>query len=438
MIDRAATARAQRLLAADPIRVDRELAVVLATAPPVQNRPFPLPASALFVRQDAALRHRGTVEAYVGLLDRMLVLYRTEPEVRAFFGLSPHAERLVLAGPAECDRVEVARLDGYLEATTERLRFLENNADAPAGSLFTPRVNAVVDEVHHRLGVPVRRAGSFAFDDDTAFARFLIERGEAHGLHADGMRVAVLQLRDAASVECRELVDLLGRLGVQAFLADPRAIEVAVDGVSFADRRADLCWNKVNTEQWRRLVEPDANLVELWCRALRHDSFLHINPMAARYVAENKLALALLQEPRFAPHFDARERELVADVLPWSRRLGAATADLELREAHDLVLKAPYDIRGDGVTVGHAVDDTSWSAALDAARREGHLVQAYVRPAVAQVWTPEGGFRPMAVSLDSFVWGGRFVGFGAKAGTGPKVNVYQGGRKLAVRVMQEV
>ena len=42
----------------------------------------------------------------------------------------------------------------------------------------------------------------------------------------------------------------------------------------------------------------------------------------------------------------------------------------------------------------------------------------------------------MKVSLDTFVFGGRFIGFGAKASNNERVNVFQGGRKLAVRVAE--
>ena len=41
-----------------------------------------------------------------------------------------------------------------------------------------------------------------------------------------------------------------------------------------------------------------------------------------------------------------------------------------------------------------------------------------------------------APSLDSFVFGGRLCGLGSKAGLGHKVNLFQGGRKLAVRVYE--
>ncbi|WP_157856500.1 MULTISPECIES: hypothetical protein [Streptomyces] len=406
--------------------------------PPLRNRAFPLSPSSLFVEASRVADHVSRVEAYVALLDKVLALYRADAEVRAFFGLSAAAERLILACDAALDRVGVARIDGYVDAATGRVRFLENNADAPAGAVFTPRINAVVADVHRQLGLDGGDPGAFAFRDDNAFAAHLLAYAERLGAPAEGLRVAVLQPRDAAGVEPVELVAQLNAHGATAFLADPRDIELVDGAVRFAGRPADLCWNKVNTVLWRGLVEDSADLVGRWCRALAHEGFLHVNSMGARYVAESKLALALVQDPRFADRFDAAERSLTAEVLPWSRALRGGSdlpSEAEIRaRAMDFVLKEPYDIRGDGVLVGRATRGDVWGDAVADGAARGRLLQEYVAPLSCPVLCEDGRTVPMAVSLDSFVWGGRFVGFGAKASTGDRVNVFQGGRKLSVRV----
>jgi hypothetical protein len=425
-------------LARDPHRALSLTASAVGAARPLRNRVFPLSPSALFVEASCAEEHVFRVEAYVALLDKVLALYREDAQVRAFFGLSAAAERLIRAGDSALDRVSVARIDGYVDVSSGRLRFLENNADAPAGGVFTPRINTVVAAVHRQLGLDGGDSGTFAFRDDRRFAAHLLEQAAQHGMPGTGVRVAVLQPRDAAGLESVELVDQLNACGATAFLADPRDIEVAHGAVRFAGRPADLCWNKVNTVLWRRLVEASAELVDRWCEALACEGFLHLNSMGSRYVAENKLALALVQDPRFADRFDAGERLLVATVLPWSRRMGGSPdlpgeAEIGARAA-DFVLKEPYDIRGDGVLVGRSARGDVWADAVARGVAEGFLLQEYVAPVSCPVLCEHGRTVPMAVSLDSFVWGGRFVGFGAKASTGDRVNVFQGGRKLSVRV----
>ncbi|MGK5733726.1 hypothetical protein [Streptomyces sp. URMC 124] len=444
MIDWIRTGTATAELARDPQRALAVTAEEVAASPPLRNRHFALSPSALFLRRSPAQAHAARAEAYVALLDKMLTLYRSDPEVRAFFGLSAAAERLIRAGDESLDRVTVARIDGYLDLATGRLRVLENNADAPAGAVFTPRINTAVAAVHRRLGLDGGTDDAYPFRDDRGFAELLLDQARRHGTPAAAPRIAVLQPREAAGVESTELVAQLRALGATAFLADPRDLEVTGPHVCFAGRPADLCWNKVNTVLWQRLVESSPALVDGWCRALASGRFLHLNSMGSRYVAENKLALALVQDPRFADRFDAAEHALVAGLLPWSRslRIGAgagAGAGLPdeaeiLARAPEFVLKEPYDIRGDGVLVGRSTRGDVWAEAVARGGREGFLLQEYVPPAGCPVLCEDGTTVPMAVSLDSFVWAGRFTGFGSKASTADRVNVFQGGRKVSVRV----
>jgi hypothetical protein len=72
--------------------------------------------------------------------------------------------------------------------------------------------------------------------------------------------------------------------------------------------------------------------------------------------------------------------------------------------------------------------------------RDGGIVQRYVEPSrypVTSIDLRDGGgvsTSAMRVSCDTFIFGGRFCGFGAKGSLAEKVNVFQGGRKVSVIV----
>lgn len=436
MIDWVRQGRALALVAADPRRAQDIARKVAAASPAHANKDFAVPPLPLFVDQARVPGHAADVEAYARLLGRLLALFGEDHQVQAYFRLRPAELALCLAPARLSGRVWIARLDGYLAEDTLDPVVLENNADAPAGTLFTPRVNALVDTAYGELD-PAHRPGGFA--DDRAFVHALLAAAAEGGLDRDEVVLAVLQPRGAPNRESEELITRCHGLGVEAFLADPREVRVAGERVTFAGRPATLAWNKVNTAGWRRMAAEAPDLESTW-RAALGARFVHVNPFAARFVAESKLALACVQA--FAGKFSAEERALAARLLPWSAKLAPdmthpkVEADVLAHLADHrgrYVIKEHYDIRGDGVTIGHAVSGTHWRQRLAHGVREGWVVQRHVPPARVPVPDPGGRVLPMAVSLDSFLFAGRFHGFGAKASQQAKVNVFQGGVKVAVR-----
>ncbi|MGW7002441.1 hypothetical protein ACWGCW_06345 [Streptomyces sp. NPDC054933] len=444
-----ALAAAQRLVA-HPASVAEIVDSALATAPCFRNRDFPLSPLPVLVRDEAAQALRPLLEGYVALLGDVVRHYREHAEVRAWFGLPDAAERLIAADRGPGYAPWVCRLDGYLEEGSERLVLLENNADAPAGTLFTSRVNELVAQVSGQVaGERTCRLSPLTYQGPD---RFLMSLRHAAGAAAaltpgkagEVQRLAILQPEGAASRESLEMAAEFAARGVDAFVADPRDLRVAAGQARFGSRTADMCWNKVNTVAWNTMAT-DPELVATWERALRDTPMVHINPFGSRYVAENKLSLAFVQEPRFAGLFSDAQHELATALLPWTRRVTADTTgpDGETPLVDDLlerqggyVLKEPYDIRGDGVTIGDDVPRTVWRAAVRRAADNGHIAQARIKPLRYPVLTA-GSERiaTMAISLDTYLLGGRMAGFGSKASHNVKINIFQGGRKLAVHVL---
>jgi hypothetical protein len=441
LIDWPAALQATHAAVTSPADIRKAIDDALADGPVFRNRDFPLSPVPVLVRAERAERLASLLARYVELLGKIVGWYRERPEVRAFYGLGPAADRLIEADRALGDAPWVCRLDGYLEAGTERLRVLENNADAPAGTLFTARINGMLARIRPGAQSAMTYAGERLFLDALREAARDAARRDA-GRCGDPAHLAILQPEGAANVESVELVTCMRAAGLDAFLADPRTIDVAGDRVRFGGRPADLCWNKVNTVTWRAYCA-DESFVDRWERAVRDTAMVHVNPFGARYVAENKLTLALPYQPEFAGLFTAEEKALAAELLPWSRKLtpealdsdGSPLADRLLADPREYVLKQHYDIRGDGVTIGHDCAPAVWREAVAEGSRGGHLVQRRVIPTCYPVvHAGSDQVCPMPISLDTYLFGGRVAGFGSKASRNSKINIFQGGQKLAVHV----
>ena len=419
----------------------------VAAWPTFQNTPYavsPLP----LLTSDAAWRaHAALIERYVAILERVVERYRASAEVRAYIGLTPDEEALALLDSGLARSVAVARIDGYLRAEDGSLRILENNADAPAGTLFTPRLNAFVDELSGaRLAAAGVTLRPFPLDGGDAILDWFRGAYRTWSGRAGVPRIAILQETGKANVESREMAAAFSAAGVPAVMCDPGEI-VVEDGAARGPDGSpvDVVWNKINTVGWRRYAAARPEVVRRWHEIVARKLCLHLNPFSARFVIESKRSLALLHEERFAALFDAGERAFLADVLPWATKLeadkrvdfGGARSDLRallLAQRHRFVLKEPYDIRGDGVTVGRSCDQPVWAERVERGFAEGHIVQEYVAPLKLPIVVPHNGtVAPMNVSLDSFVFDGRCVGLGSKASFNDRVNLFQGGQKLAVR-----
>ena len=455
MIDWGRTGVLMAALTARSAQIARHVRERAGSWPAFQNRAYDLDTLPLLLAAEPALAHARRCERYVLLLERLIALYQREPEVRAYFGYSPDEDALIRCGPGDGRHVQVCRLDGFISEGTAGVTLLENNADAPAGTLFTQRLNTIVREVLADVGPAggIETVPQPLDQDVNGFLAVLLDAYRAWGGEADPPRLAILQERARSNVESQEMARQYDAAGVPTVVADPREVTVLDGRLLVEGRPADLCWNKVNTCRWRELSAGYPSLNETWRHAIAANAVCHVNSFAARFVAEDKRALAVFADPGCAGFFTDDERELAAALLPWARRLPATGSvtfdgvdyeltDLVSERQGELVLKVPFDIRGDGVTIGRSSSRSAWLAQAARLAREGGVVQRYVEPTRYPVLTialadgqPDGAsMGSMRVSCDTFILAGRFAGFGAKASLAEKVNVFQGGRKVSVMV----
>ncbi len=432
---------------AHPGPTSEQLDRAVRSAPAFRNTDFELPPVPLCIRESKATEVASSLAAYVRLLGKVVSISRRETAVQDWFGLDRSARLLLAAEGEAVPSPWVCRLDGYVEAGSGELRILENNADAPAGTLFTPRINCLIFDALAALGLARDVPAPLTYMDEQVFVDSLLEAAKTTAKHMAGkesepVAAAVLAIKGRESVEVVEMVETLRRRGLDAQVADPRSLEVRRGQAFLSGMKVDLCWNKVNTCNWLGLCQ-DEQLVRRWAAALETTPLVHVNSFGSRYVAESKLALAFLQEEKFQSFFTEEERLLVSRLLPWTRRIvpgaksrdGQSLIDDLLARPGAYVLKDHYDIRGDGVTIGVASDAPGWQDAVANAVRTGNVAQEFVRPTTypdIRVGHDQVHFHSM--SLDTFLFGGRPIGFGSKAGGGPKVNVFQGGKKVAVHV----
>jgi hypothetical protein len=149
------------------------------------------------------------------------------------------------------------------------------------------------------------------------------------------------------------------------------------------------------------VAHPDGDaLLEPVFRAHEDGTVVLWTPMTSNLFG-NKGTLAMLSE--FAADgsvFSAEERAMIDRVLPWSRMLGkpgvatdAALIEDCLERRERLVLKPTGLFGGQGVVIGHEVDDRAWREAVAEGAAAGCLIQQEMRPSLEPMVDPKTGER---------------------------------------------
>ncbi len=390
-----------------------------------------------FVSPGQVRRVRRAVECLCAVLDRFCEAYPDDERLQAELALPTFEDSLVRVSPGYPRPLRICRLDAFL--TGDQVKFLEFNADSPAGIGYT-------DVLHEGL----REAISLPRVDaefDTAYAPMLPLLTETlldayRSMRADGRaelpespRLALVDTPGSPSVpEFRIICEAAGRGGIEAMHATTS--ELAYDGqvLSAGGEPVQLVYRRALIDD---LVEGDLTA------AYRDGAVCVVNPPRAR-VANNKKLMALLDDPRFAHLVEPREAEVIAATIPWTRILrpgrvtyGQWEVDLLDFVSHNrprLVLKPASEYGGHDVALGMETEQAEWDRIIaEHAESADFIVQEYVPVPEEMFPTVEDGHVQMRLkrfNINPFGIGGRYAGMITRISDQAVINVSAGGGLL--------
>ncbi len=442
MIDHAGSLKLQHLvelskLGDDCARLERQIESWLSTNDVVfAERTIPFVLMPHFVSPGQQRRVRHAVGSLLRVLDRFCDAYPEDERLRDELALPEAEDALVRIDPGFPRPLRICRLDAFLQGY--ELRFLEFNADSPAGIGYT---DVLYDGLRRTIELP-RVAAEF----ETSYAPMLPElvdalidayghlRSARPGLPRQP-RLALIDTPDSPSVcEFRIICAAAREAGIEALHATTD--ELAYDGSTLR-----VGGEAVQLVYRRALVEdlPEGDLMA----AARDRSVALVNPFRAR-VANNKKLFALLDDPRFAHLVEPREAEAISATIPWTRVLrpgpasyGDWSVDLLAfvsANRERLVLKPASDYGGHGVALGIETAQGDWDALIERhADDADFVVQEYVPVPEEMFPTVEDGHVQMRLkrfNINPFGIGGRYAGMITRISDRAVINVSDGGGLL--------
>ena len=389
-----------------------------------------------FVSAGQLRRVKHSVERLSNVLDRFCDAYPHDAALRDELGVSPDEDSLIRIDPGYPRPMRICRLDAFLSGYA--VRFLEFNADSPAGIGYT-------DVLHEGLDTAIdlpRVEQEF----DTAYTPMLPELiatlldayGHVRARHTElpeEPRLALIDSKDSPAVpEFRIVCAAARRHGLEALHGTLDDLDYDGSTLRVQDQPVQLVY--------RRALLEDLDQADL-VAAARDSRVCIVNPFRAR-VANNKKLFALFQDPRFADLVEGDEAEVVQKTIPWTRILrpgrvsyGSWTIDLlpfvaDNRER--LVLKPASSYGGHNVSLGMETEQERWEQIIqDHAEKADFVVQEYVPVPEEMFPTVEDGHVQMRLkrfNINPFGIGGRYAGSITRISDQAVINVSAGGGLL--------
>ena len=360
----------------------------------------------------AIRRLRGGVEEQ-GLRGDLVQSLRLEPDALELASIHPGYESASL----------ISRVDCF--AGPEGPRFLELNAESPAGIAYADAMT----EVFERDPIRARFNHLTRFRSTDTVVRAVLETWKDWG-GVGQPRVAVVDFQDVPTQP--EFVLFRQRFlahGIPCTVADPRALEWDGQRLRHEGQTIEVVYRRLLVRDI--LDRPDA------CRALleayRAGAVCMVNSLRTPLL-HGKALFALLHSPSLQRTLTRAQQRMVRDCIPFTSLATDAARDEAALDRERWVLKPIHGHGGQGVVLGHEVDQANWEAALQRADR--HILQHRVPEHRALFPDARDGYalKDCLVDLDPFLVRGRLTGFLCRISEGALANVAAGAGQVPVYV----
>jgi glutathionylspermidine synthase len=377
---------------------------------------YPVTIGLSSLNKDAELELSRRMKVILGCLERIIKLYYHDPIIRDFLKIPASLRQFVDKdiNPSH-HKVDLCRFD-LIGESIDNLKIIEFNTNCPAGIVYFGLINKfwrdspVIGDIIKEWGVK-----ESLFENKRWFLSWMEEIARSRGIN-NFDSINIVYQKGGNFHEMYKLQKIIRQYGYNCKLLDP--FEVAESDQSSVIYLKCKVQNAIsNAECWEKL-----------CHGIIEGKIVVPNSLAGRWIGDNKLCLAILSDPKFSFMFSEDEKAVINSIIPWSRKLGEGIEVQEvINNKDDLVLKGPYDTRGNSVYIGKEHNKSDWREIVKKPIHQGFLVQEFHE-------IPRIHYKrePYYRDLTATIINGQIAGYRSRISKKIKVNVAQGGANHAV------
>lgn len=326
------------------------------------------------------LKHE--TETLLGAFSRLHAACIADAKLRAQLDLEPYEEAFFNLDIGSAVPWTTSRLDSFFIQSDRQLRFVEYNAETPAGMGYED----VLSELFMTLEPMKQMQKYYAIQSMPMLGKLLavLMRGYKDWGGQGMPQVGVVDWQHVPTLTEHEISRrFFERHGIRGVLADPRALEYRDGHLWAGDFRIDMIYKRVLCSELVRQMGMDNPIV----RAIKDHAVFMSNSFSAKLLAK-KASLALLSDELNEHLFDAQQIAAIHAHIPWTRRISERKTKYDGREVDLLpfitenrerfVLKPNDEYGGKGVVIGWEASSEEWNETLQSALTNSYVVQERV------------------------------------------------------------
>ncbi len=275
-----------------------------------------------------------------------------------------------------------SRLDAFYKPETRYLRFVEYNAETPAGMGYGDQLTEMFLELE-----PMRRfQQQYHVEAQWGLPELLkVLLRTYHDWGGQGHpQIAIVDWQHVPTRNEHEICKAYFEAHeCPTVLTTPQEMEFRNGSLWAGDFRVDLIYKRVLLSELVRQMGHEHAIIQ----AVRARAVVITNSFSAKLMAK-KASLALLSDEQNAHLFTAEQRAAIAEHIPWTRRVadrktlynGQPVDLLTFIADHQesLVLKPNDEYGGSGVVIGWKTSPEDWQQTIKHALTTPHVVQERV------------------------------------------------------------
>ena len=326
---------------------------------------------------------------------KLFLLYLHRPEIREIMPLRPEEKQwleLINKDKPQEPQVVFGRWDTNVTFDENDhirdIQFLETNTVGIGGIHYIPAVSEALANILKLKLEKTLRPYRLAHQADPRL--LLAEEIKLHARLIGRKRLNVAFVEDCqhlgGTVELPELTQYFHRLGINAVLADPRALHLRANEIYCKDTNIDIIYRDSELQELIDIEKEGHNM------AVLKQAFIN-NQVISSIAGEldHKSGFEIFSSEEFSRFFTVKERMLFKKYIPWTRILKERKTTNNLSRRIDLIpwtlknkdrliIKPNRAYGGKGILIGKLTKKKDWAGCIQKAlgRPGDYVVQKLV------------------------------------------------------------